>query len=85
MAYDARFGKITTELGDLPADMPVLVLPATDRHMHEVMRFYWMLCARPDGTGSPSAYIDALWEATEQVETWQAEHPELVKTPGART
>lgn len=76
MGYDGKYGRVTTEFGDIPDTEPVLVFRAQDQLLPEVLRMYLHLCAM---SGSPAKHLNLVAEAITRVQAWQAEN--FVKVP----
>ena len=78
MGFDGKYGRVTTEHGDIPDDEPVIVFRARDRMLPAVMRFYRELC---EGNGSPQRHLDLIKGCRERIEAWQQENPDRVRQP----
>lgn len=82
MGYDSKYGKVTTEHGDIPDDEPVIVFRSRDRHLPAVLAHYRELVTGQDGgEPSPQRHIDLVDGTKARVEDWQREHADLVRTP----
>lgn len=79
MAIDGKYGKVTTELGNIGENEPVVVFRARDPQLIPLLNEYQRLCVLQ---GSPDRHIEAIDDALEKVEEWQAEHP--TKVPESR-
>ena len=77
MGYDGKYGKITTEYGDIPDDEPVIVFRAHDRVAPKLLRLYRELCERD---GSPQRHLDLIDRTGGEFLQWQKDHPDQVKT-----
>ena len=80
MAVDTKYGRVTTEHGDIGDDEPVVVFRGRDRHLLDVLDEYWQICEFGD---SPSHHLDAIQRAKDAVKAWQDAHPDLVRTPNS--
>jgi hypothetical protein len=78
MAFDLKYGRVTTEHGDIPDDEPVIVFRARDAFVPRLLEFYAAACA--DG-GSPQRHLDLIAGTKAAVKAWQREHPDRVRTP----
>ncbi len=75
MGFDGKYGKVTTEFGDIPESEPVLVFRAQDRLLPAVLFEYHRLA---DAFGSPEKHLGLIRAARERVLEWQAENPTKV-------
>lgn len=82
MGYERKYGQVTTEHGDIPADEPVFLLRAQDQSMVAMLDTYLALCS---SLGSPQRHLNGIQEAREVVRTWQQDNPGRVKTPQSRS
>lgn len=78
MGYDLKYGQVTTEHGDIPADEPVIVFRARDRHLPAVLAYYHMLCMLH---ASPMRHLRLIAETTRGVQGWQDDNHDKVRTP----
>lgn len=78
MGYDRKYGTVTTEHGDIPADEPVIVFRARDKLTPRLLRYYSRLCA---DQGSPQRHIDLADGTAEAFQAWQDANPGQVRTP----
>lgn len=78
MGYDPKYGKVTTEHGDIPDDELVIVFRARDKYLVQVLEQYGNLCA---AGGSPQRHLDMVQTAREGVRAWQQEHSDRMKVP----
>lgn len=78
MAVDSKYGRVTTERGDIGEDEPVVVFRAQDRLLGKVLGYYHLFCLK---AGSPRHHLDAIMDARQRVIDWQAEH--RTKTPSS--
>jgi hypothetical protein len=78
MGYDSKYGKVTTEHGDIPADEPVIVFRARDALTVPMLKFYAQLCQEE---GSPPRHVDLVRSTRDTFQCWQNDHPDQVRTP----
>lgn len=78
MGFDAKYGKVITEHGDIPDDEPVIVFRGRDRLVVSMLDTYLTLCA---SAGSPQRHLDLIQSSREDIRAWQAAHPERTRTP----
>lgn len=78
MGFDRKYGKVTTEHGDIPDDEPVLVLRGRDAATPGALQMYETLCA---ALGSPERHLNLIRTARHAIEDWQREHPFEVRVP----
>ena len=78
MGTDSKYGKVTTQFGDIPEDEPVIVFRARDRLTVPMLEHYMELCA---GAGSPSRHVGLVRGTQERFLAWQDAHPDQVRTP----
>lgn len=77
MGFDRKYGRVTTEHGDIPDDEPVVVFRARDKHLPDVLSYYAEMCSG-DSPDRHSALVEGTFNA---VDGWQKAHPEKVRTP----
>lgn len=78
MGFDAKYGKVTTEHGDIPDDEPVFVLRARDMATVSTLQTYETICA---ALGSPQRHLDGIVAARRGIHAWQQEHQDRMKVP----
>lgn len=78
MAYDRKYGKITTERGFIPEDEPVILFRAQDKLSYYVVRIYHTLCTV---AGCRPQHLQQIKEASEAIGDWQQDNAERVKLP----
>lgn len=76
MGVDGKYGRVTTEFGDIGEDEPVVVFRAQDVLMGKVLMYYHLFCLK---AGSPRRHLDAIMDALGHVQRWQRDNP--TKTP----
>jgi hypothetical protein len=69
MGIDSKYGRVTTELGTIGEDEPVVVFRAQDATMVEVLQRYHLICLK---AGSPRRHLLAILDAIENVKNWQS-------------
>lgn len=78
MGYDRKYGKVTTEYGDIPDDEPVIVFRGRDKMVPAMLRFYLDLCST---NGSPQRHLDLVQLAAAGIIRWQVEHKDQARQP----
>lgn len=71
MGIDTKYGRVTTERGSIGEDEPVVVFRAQDKLVPKLLAYYHLFCLR---AGSPRRHLDAILDARDAVERWQASH-----------
>lgn len=78
MGYDNKYGRVTTEHGDIPDDEPVIVFRARDMTTVDLLAYYLMRCVKKD---SPKRHLDLIVQTIDTFRTWQAQNRDKVKVP----
>ena len=78
MGFDLKYGRVTTEHGEIPDDEPVIVFRARDALTPKLIGIYWNLC---QAAGSPQRHLDIINENHERFDAWQDANPDKVRTP----
>ena len=78
MGFDGKYGEVTTELKDIPADEPVFLFRAQDTLAVLALDEYLEELNRND---RPESLCDAVGEAIERFLKWQGANPDRVKQP----
>jgi len=78
VGYDRKYGKVTTEHGDIPDDEPVIVFRGRDKMVPAMIDQYLYLCR---AGGSPQRHLDLVTESQRQIVAWQETHPDGTRTP----
>ncbi len=78
MGFDGKYGRVTTEHGDIPDDEPVIVFRARDIRTRGVLAHYLRLC---DEGGSPVRHLRLVAETMARFIRWQEDNPDKVRTP----
>lgn len=81
MAIDKKYGKVTTEFGDIGDDEPIIVFRARDVLVASVLRHYAYQCMKARVTRK---HIDIVMDRVEEMLAWQQVHPELVRLPASK-
>lgn len=68
MGYDRKYGKVTTEFGNIGENEPVVVFRAQDALLVDVLSYYIKLCI---DTGSPKRHILIVLNTIDTIENWQ--------------
>ena len=82
MGYSRKYGKVTTEHGDIPDDEPVIVFRARDMNTPEVIAAYYQAAAR---NGSLAPHLDLILDTQREVEEWQEQNPGKVRVPDSES
>lgn len=78
MGFDAKYGRVTTEHGDIPDDEPVLILRGRDLAVPRTIAYYRRVCKM---MGSPEAHLQIARDAEHYIEGWQRYHQDRTKVP----
>jgi hypothetical protein len=78
MGFDGKYGQVTTERKDIPADEPVIVIRAKDKLAAIVIGMYADLCMV---AGLSDEHQGAVAATTRRFLDWQEAHPGQVKLP----
>jgi hypothetical protein len=78
MGTDGKYGRVTTEHGDIPDDEPVIVFRARDSRTRGVLAHYLKLCEQG---GSPIRHLRLVTEALATFTRWQEQNPDKVREP----
>ena len=78
MGFDRKYGVVTTEHGEIPDDEPVIVFRARDALLPKVLAYYRLFCWK---AGSPKRHLGLIDDSLLNVETWQRQNPDQVRTP----
>lgn len=78
MGYDRKYGKVTTEHGDIPDDEPVIVFRARDKETPALIHYYAGLCRN---AGSPAFHVDLVTGTARKFREWQLANPGQVRIP----
>lgn len=71
MATEGKYGRVTTERGNIGTDEPVFLLRGLDAHTPAVIDFYRSLCVQQ---GSPAEHCDDVADARDRIAAWQAKN-----------
>jgi hypothetical protein len=78
MAIERKYGRVTTERGDIPADEPVIVFRARDAQLCPMLSAYFELCKR---AGAGHFHLQVIEQTYTEMADWQEAHPDQVHTP----
>lgn len=78
MGNDLKFGRITTERGDIPADEPLFLIRGKDASAPAAIERY---AEEAQAVGAAADLVETCRERAEQIRAWQLAHPERVKVP----
>jgi hypothetical protein len=78
MGFDRKYGKVTTEHGEIPDDEPVIVFRARDKLVPAMLTTYIQLCEQ---AGSPARHIDLVEGSKRQIVEWQRDNKDQVRKP----
>jgi len=82
MGYDRKYGKITTEYGDIPDDEPVIVFRARDLCTVAMLGYYREVCRL---SGSPQRHLNLVMKTMNEFATWQGENLGRTKVPDSES
>jgi hypothetical protein len=68
MGYEGKYGRVTTEHGDIPDDEPVILFRARDALTPTLLDSYYALCK---AAGSPQRHLDMIETARLTFVEWQ--------------
>lgn len=68
VGYDGKYGRVTTQFGDIGEDEPVIVFRAQDQLLPKVLMYYHLFCLK---AGSPRKHLDIIVDSIERVKAWQ--------------
>jgi hypothetical protein len=78
VGYDGKYGKVTTEYGEIPDDEPVIVFRGRDKLLPQVLTHYKALCQQND-TGM--RHVGLVQKTLDRIAEWQLKNPDKVRTP----
>jgi len=78
VGFDGKYGRVTTEHGDIPDDEPVIVFRARDKLTVKLLDAYLELC---EEAGSPARHLGLIINSQRRFARWQADNPDKVRTP----
>jgi hypothetical protein len=78
MGFDRKYGQVTTEHGEIPADEPVIVFRARDVNTFKLLGYYLVLCSKG---GSPRRHLELILDNLDSFGQWQEANPDKVGTP----
>lgn len=80
MGIDQKYGRVTTEHGNIGEDEPVIVFRAQDRLLPKLLAYYHLFCLK---AGSPKRHLDLILSTRDVVLDWQEVND--VKTPDSES
>ena len=78
MGTDRKYGRVTTEHGDISDDEPVMVFRARDKLLAPLISEYYNRCKE---AGSPQRHLMLIEQNYTLVADWQEANPDKLKTP----
>lgn len=82
MGYDRKYGKVTTEFGNIGEDEPVVVFRAQDKTLPQVLAYAMKIAY---DVGSPERHLKILQNTIGTVDFWQQENADKVKIPSSES
>lgn len=76
MAIDRKYGKVTTEFGDIGEDEPVVVFRGADVVLPDILTYYAMQCIK---RGSPIRHIVIIYNTMKNIIKWQNHNTDKIK------
>lgn len=71
MGYSARYGKVTTEKGDIPEEEPVFLFRAQDKTLPTILSRYYQMCRE---MGTTAEHLEALDKVIHDIVDWQSKN-----------
>lgn len=78
MGYDHKYGKITTEFGNIGEDEPVVMFRARDALLPRVLMYYHLFCMKSD---CPRFHLTAILDTFYNITQWQFNNKEKIRFP----
>lgn len=78
MAIENKYGRVTTERGNIGEDEPIVIFRAQDKLLPKVLLAYRKICA---DDGSPQEHLDRIRSTWRNIVDWQTAHPTKTKIP----
>lgn len=78
MGFDVKYGRVTTEHGDIPDDEPVIIFRARDVTTPDLLAYYLMRCVKK---GSPTRHLEIILSTINTFRDWQNSNPDKVRVP----
>lgn len=78
MAFDSKYGRVTTQYGTIGENEPVVVFRAQDKLLPKLLKVYRIFC---ELAGSPDHHLEAIDKAAMTVKAWQKDNH--TKTPSS--
>ncbi len=82
MGYDRKYGKVTTEFGNIGEDEPVVVFRAQDLTLPSVLENAWNIAKN---MGAPERHIEILKNTQKTVMKWQQDNIEKTRIPNSES
>ncbi|UOF81955.1 hypothetical protein [Caudoviricetes sp.] len=82
MAYDSKYGRVTTEFGNFGKDEVVVIFRARDRLLPKVLLYYHLFSAK---IGAPKQHLFLIMETYDLVVNWQRRNKSKVVTPTSQS
>jgi hypothetical protein len=77
MGIDRKYGKVTTEFGNIGETEPVVVFRAQDKILPKLLAYYHLFCLK---AGSPRRHLDIILNTLAVIEDWQNRHSTKIPT-----
>jgi len=78
MGFDRKYGRVSTEHGDIPDDEPVIVFRGHDPALVPMLDTYLLLCTN---LGAPDRHLNIVQNSREAILAWQQANPDRMKVP----
>lgn len=78
MGIDNKYGRVTTEFGNIGEDEPVIVFRAKDQVLPKLLAYYHLFCLQ---VGSPSNFLKDVVDLRRKIIEWQHNNLNKVKVP----
>jgi hypothetical protein len=78
MGIDNKYGRVTTEFGNIGEDEPVIVFRAKDIALPDLLLRYHYACA---GLNSPRNFLNDILDLRQKIIKWQHNNLNKVKVP----
>lgn len=80
MGIDAKYGKVTTEFGNIPDDEPVIVFRARDEFLPKVLNTYYYMCYYAN---CAKRHLTLIKKTEYNVAKWREENETLIRKPSS--
>lgn len=78
MGIDNKYGRVTTEFGNIGEDEPVIVFRAKDIALPKLLSYYHLFCTK---LGSPRNFLNDVMDLREKIIAWQHANLNKCKVP----